>query len=163
MVQSAILSKYKDKLRQSVFKACKKLFSRSHKFNKIFNLNTIKISYRSMPNVKNLIKQNNLKIMTKYQTKLQRSCNCRIRKSCPLNGKCLRQCMVCKAEVTTNITYKEYYGTSEGESEPRCNNHAQSFRHISHIDDTELFPLGVKSKWDLLPSKMEYKIVRIPI
>ena len=48
------------------------------------------------------------------------------------------QCMVCKAVVTTNTTYKEYYGTSEGESKSRYNNQTQSFRHISHINDTEL-------------------------
>ena len=147
-------------------KLVKNHFSRSHKFNKIFNLNTIKISYSSMPNVKNLIKQNNLKIMNKDQTKLQGSCNCRIKKSCPLNGKCFRQCMVCKAEVTTNITYKEYYGTLEGESKSRCNNHAQSFRHLSHINDTELskFLWALKAngtyyhlKWSIKSYASQYK------
>ena len=42
--------------------------------------------------------------------------------------------MVYKAEVTSFTTYKEYYGTSEEE----YNNHIQSFRHISHINDMEL-------------------------
>ena len=46
--------------------------------------------------------------------------------------------MVYEAEVTTNTTYKEYYLTSEGEFKSRYNNHTQSFRHISHINDTEL-------------------------
>ena len=116
-------------------KLVRKHFPRSHKFNKIFNLNTIKISYSSMPNVKNLIKQHNSKILSKDQDKTQRSCNCRIKESCPMNGKCLHQCMVYKTEVTTNTTYKEYYGTSEGEFKSRYNNHTQSFRHISHIND----------------------------
>ena len=40
-------------------KLVRKHFPRSHKLSKIFNLNTIKISYSSMPNVKNLIKQHN--------------------------------------------------------------------------------------------------------
>ena len=43
-----------------------------------------------------------------------------------------------KAEVTTKTTYKEYYGTPEGEFKSRYNSHMQSFRHISHINDTEL-------------------------
>ena len=115
-----------------------KHFPRSHKFNKIFNLNTIKISYSSMPNVKNLIKQHSSKILSNEQDKIQRPCNCRMKESCPLNGKCFHQCMVYKAEVTTSTTYKEYYGTSEGEFKSRYNNHTQSFRHISHINDTEL-------------------------
>ena len=42
------------------------------------------------------------------------------------------------AEVTTNTTYKEYYGTSEREFKSRYNNHTQSFRRISHINGTEL-------------------------
>ena len=46
--------------------------------------------------------------------------------------------MVCKAEVTTNTTYKENYGRSEWEFNSRYNKHKQSFRHISHINDTEL-------------------------
>ena len=51
-------------------KLVRKHFPRSRKFNKIFNLNTIKISYRSMPNVKNLlgsiIRRFWAKIKTKY-------------------------------------------------------------------------------------------------
>ena len=91
-----------------------------------------------MHNAKNLIKQHNSKILSKNQKKIQRSYNCRIKKSCPLNGKCLHQCMIHKAEVTTNTTYQGYYGTSEGEFKSRYNNHTESFRHISHVNDTEL-------------------------
>lgn len=46
--------------------------------------------------------------------------------------------MAYKAEITTNTTYKEYYGTSEKGFKSRYNNHILSFRHISHINDTEL-------------------------
>ena len=115
---------------QIILKPVRKHFPRSHKFNKIFNLNTIKISYSSMTNSKNVIKQNNLKILNKELKKMQWSCNCRIKESCPLKGKCLQQCMVYKAEVATNTTYKEYYGTSEGKFKSRYNNHMQSFKHI---------------------------------
>ena len=112
-------SPYSLSVKTNIDKVCLKLvrkhFPRKHKFNKIFNLNTIKISYRSMPNVMNLIKQHNSKILSKDQDKMQQSCNRRIKESCPLNGKCPHQCMVYKAEVTTNTTYKEYYGTSEGD------------------------------------------------
>ena len=128
----------------------RKHFPRSHKFNKTFNLNTIKISYSSMPNIKNLIKQHNSKILSNDQDKVQRPCNCRMKESCPLNGKCLHQCMVCKAEVTTNTTYKEYYGTPEGQFKSRYTNHTESFRHIYHINDTELSKglWRLKKKWD---------------
>ena len=55
----------------------RKHFPRSHKLSKIFNLDTIKISYSSMPNVKNLIKQLHSKNLNKDQDKTQRPCNCR--------------------------------------------------------------------------------------
>ena len=114
-------------------KLVRKHFPRSHKFNKIFNLNTFNVSYNSMSNVKNLIKQHNSKILSNDQDKIQWSCNCRIKESCPLNGKCLQQYMVYKAKVTTNTTYKEHYGTSEGEFKSRYNNPMQFFRHISYL------------------------------
>ena len=53
-------------------KLVRKHFPRSHKFSKIFNLNTIKVSYSSMPNIKNLIKQHKSKILNKDQDKIQR-------------------------------------------------------------------------------------------
>ena len=119
-------------------KLVRKHFHRSHKLSKIFNLNSIKISYSSMPFVKNLIKQHNSKILNKDRDKIQRPCNCRIKECSPLNGKCLHQCMIYKAEVSTNTSYKEYYGASEGEFKSRHNIYTQSFRNISHINDTEL-------------------------
>ena len=71
-----------------------------------------------------------------------------------MNGKCLHQCMVSKEEVTTNTTYKEYYGTSEGEFKSRYNNDTQSFRHISHIYHTELS----KYLWALKANGINYSL-----
>ena len=77
-------------------KFLRKHFPRSHKLSNNFTLNTIKISHSSMPNAKNLITQHSSKILNKDEDKTQRSCNCRIKESCPLNGKCLHQCMYTK-------------------------------------------------------------------
>ena len=62
--------------------------------------------------------------------------------------------MVYKAEVSTNTTYKEYYGASEGEFKSRYNNHIQSFRNISHINDTELS----KYLWTLKVNGTDYHL-----
>ena len=53
--------------------------------------------------------------------------------------------MVYKAEVTTNTTYKEYYGMSLGEFKSRYNNHLQYqwYRTIQ-------IALNIESKWDWL-------------
>ena len=107
-----------------------------------------------MPNVKNLNKQLNSKILSKEQDKIQSSCNCRIKESYPLNGKRLHQCMVYKAEVTTNTAYNEYYGTSEGEFKSRFNNHTRSLRRISYINDTELS----KYFWTLKTNRTDYDL-----
>ena len=42
----------------------KKHFPRHHKYNKIFNTNTIKLSYSCSTNMKNLIKQHNLRVLS---------------------------------------------------------------------------------------------------
>ena len=62
--------------------------------------------------------------------------------------------MVYKAEVTINTTYKEYYGTSEGELKSRYNNYTQSFRHISHINDIE----QSKYLWTLKANGTDYHL-----
>ena len=46
-------------------KLVRKHVPRSYKFNEMFSLNTIKISYSSISNVKKLIKQRNSKILSK--------------------------------------------------------------------------------------------------
>ena len=46
--------------------------------------------------------------------------------------------MVYKSEVSTKTNYKEYYGASKWEFKSRYNNHTQSFRNITHINNTEL-------------------------
>ena len=78
---------------KSISKASRKHFPRSHKFNKIFNLSIIKISYSSMPNVQNLIKQHNSKILIKDQDKIQWwSYNCRIKESYQKNKRTESKC-----------------------------------------------------------------------
>ena len=62
--------------------------------------------------------------------------------------------MVYKAEVCSYTTYKEYYGAPEGEFKSRYNNHAQSFRNISHINDTELS----KYLWTLKANGTDYHL-----
>ena len=68
----------------------------------------------------------------------KRSCNCRVKENCPLDGKCLHKCVVYQANVITNNECKEYFGTVEGEFKLRYNNHTMSFRHKEHVNDTEL-------------------------
>ena len=68
--------------------------------------------------------------------------------------------MVRKAEVTTNTTYKEYFGTSGGGGGGGVKSgysiHTQSFRHISYINNIELS----KYFWTLKTNGTDYHLKR---
>ena len=54
-----------------------KHFPTSHKYHKIFNKNTIKVSYSCMDNMERIIKKHNQKILNADQTTTTHGCNCR--------------------------------------------------------------------------------------
>ena len=62
-------------------------------------------------------------------------CNCWNKENCPLDGKCLRTCIV---DVIINKDSHIYYGASDGEFKSWYNNHINLFRHRHHKQDTEL-------------------------
>ena len=75
----------------------KKHFSK-HRYHKIFNKNNIKVSYSCMDNMEKLVKKHNSNILKKDDT-MKRTCNCRVKNECPLDGKCLSSNIVYSAEV----------------------------------------------------------------
>ena len=117
-----------------------KHFPNNHKYHKIFNKNTMKISYSCMPNMTAIINTHNKKLMT---TKIQneRKCNCMNKTICPLSNECLTTNIIYKAKITSNLmNYKPkfYYGTSEGTFKTRYANHKKSFNLSQYQKDTEL-------------------------
>ena len=74
----------------------------------------------------------------KKEHSAKRSCNCRVKDNCPLDGKCLHKCIVYQPNVITNNECKEYFGTAEGEFKLHYNNTNMSFRHKKHENNTEL-------------------------
>ena len=81
-----------------------KHFPKDKKLSKIFNRNTIKVSYSFLPNVKQTISNNNHRLLQLHRMKESsqdsKLCNCRQKSSCPLDGKCLTKCVVYKATVS---------------------------------------------------------------
>ena len=136
------------------FKLIRKHFSRNHSFRKILNLTTIKISYSSMKNMKNLIRQHNVRVLKNQEHSEKRSCNCRVNDNCPFDGKCLRECIVYQANVVTNNECKEYFETAEGELKFCHNNYIMSFRHKKCVNDTELS----KYLWKLKEENTDYNL-----
>ena len=62
-------------------------FPKSNKLHAIFNRNTVKVSYSCTQNMSSMIKSHNKKVINK-DVKESKSCNCRVKSECPLNGQC---------------------------------------------------------------------------
>ena len=112
-------------------KFVRKHFPNNSKYHKIFNLNTLKLSYCHTTNVGNIIKQHNSKVLDKTNDNINHN-------HCPLNGECLTQCLVYKATSATSSNNFAYYGTSEGEFKSGYNNHTKSFRYRECMNETKL-------------------------
>ena len=118
-----------------------KHFPPHSKLHKIFNRNTVKVSYSCMPNLKSIINTHNKAILHPKSTNEARTCNCTNKQECPLNQNCLVNNILYKASLTSNNpTYKEtvYFGLSETAFKVRFSNHKKSFNIVNYKNDTEL-------------------------
>ena len=94
----------------------KKHFPSHHKFHKLFNKNTVKISFSCTRNLKTFVNSHNTKILFPKKSTEQRTCNCLNKVNCPLEEKCLTTNIVYKAKVTSsNQNYQEivYFGSCQ--------------------------------------------------
>ena len=123
-------------------KLIKDCFPRNHKLGKIFNKNTIKLSYSCMPNIENTIKGHNAAKLKEdtSQDDIQESCNCRTPATCPLPGRCTAKNIVYQAIVTddTSQNVEKYIGCTVDTFKSRYGNHKASFDDISKKNATEL-------------------------
>ena len=116
-----------------------KHFPPEHRLRKIFNRNTVKMSYSCMKNMKSIIQTHNSQIINKETKAVQDfGCNCRIKTSCPLDGKCLTPAVIYKAEVTSTDSTQTYIGMAGGPFKERYNNHKKSFNLKRHEKETAL-------------------------
>ena len=77
-----------------------KHFPKTNKLHKIFNRNTIKVSYCCMENVTQIIKGHN-KSVTSPKVAQILPCNCRNKSTCPLDGKCRSKSVIYKCSHHT--------------------------------------------------------------
>ena len=90
----------------------------NHKFVKIFNKNTIKLSYCCMLNIKSKINGHNKKILQLKPTELQKLCNYLVKEDCPMDGLCLT---ICKYN-DSKYKQKKYKGDCETNFKKRYGN-----------------------------------------
>ena len=86
---------------------------RSSKLHKIFNRNTVKVSYSCTTNFQQTIKRHNKKLTPRKEQKTADS-NCRRKQECHVQGKCRAESSLYKCVTkSNNIPPKTYFGISE--------------------------------------------------
>ena len=123
-----------------------KHFPKHHKLHKIFNKNTLKISYSCMPNVKSNVNKHNKKILKNENGGTDSNgpvirCNCSRGTVCPLDNCCYEKNVQYQAEIKSdlpNYGTKVYKGICSTTWKDRFGNHKKSFNHEKYESETAL-------------------------
>ena len=118
-----------------------------------------------MNNTKQIIDNHNKRILTTTKQTNDtvaatinntKTCNCRQKNACPLDGNCLQSSVIYQATVTRkdNNTTETYIGLTENDFKTRYRNHTASFRHAKHRTPPELS----KHIWTLKDNNIEHFI-----
>ena len=111
----------------------------------------------------NIISSHNNKIIkSNDKPRLEKSCNCRIKDTCPLSNKCLSKNIIYKATVKDSNA--NYIGMTTTEFKARLANHTYSFKNenkknatslAQYIWDNKLNPKP-NIKWEILKQCRPY-------
>ena len=94
-------------------------FLKHHRLHKIFNMNTIKLSYSCMKNMGNIITKYNNKLLFQSFQQLTQMCSCRDKASCPMEGNCLPKCFVYRHKQTAEVRESTTLGRLRTNLKPR--------------------------------------------
>ena len=87
----------KTNIGRTFLKLLKQYFPKSNRLHKIFNNNTMKVSYSFMSNMSSIISLHNKRLL---QPRINEyGCNCRTRENCPLQNQCLTPNLIYRADV----------------------------------------------------------------
>lgn len=131
-----------------------KHFPKKSKLHKIFNRNTIKISYSCMPNMKAIINQHNNNILNKDINNDMPNCNCRNKNECPIKDNCQTETVVYKATIKSQRGETNYIGSCETSFKKRYYNHKKSFNNEQYKHETSLS----NYIWNLKEDQINYDI-----
>ena len=122
-------------------------FPRSNPLHKLFTRQTVKISYKCMPNMASAVSRHNMKILSDSPAQLDApvqarvSCNCRQGiPSCPVQGQCLTDNVVYRASVTETVSGKTetYTGLTGNRFKERWYKHNSDMRNEKDRHNTSL-------------------------
>ena len=98
----------------------------------LFNTFNLKVSYSTGPNMKDIIARHNAKVMRRSEEGGRAAppgCNCQGgAQNCPLNGQCLIQSLVYRADVRVGANVKHYIGQTSNTFKTRWNGHKSDTR-----------------------------------
>ena len=107
-------------------------FPADHLLHKIINKNTVKVSYRCMPNLKKHIDRHNSQVLDNNANMDEAGCNCQVnrRGACPLPGRCTTPSVVYRASVRRHDTntVDNYTGLTGDKFKTRYNKHQSDIR-----------------------------------
>ena len=138
-----------------------KAFPPSNPLHKLFNRQTVKISYKCMPNMAQAISRHNVKVLKDDQQQQdqqpQPGCNCSSGPgTCPVQGKCLTPSVVYRATVRETATgnSETYTGLTCNTFKDRWNQHNSDIRNVGNRHKTKLS----LHAWDLKDSNTDFKV-----
>ena len=107
-------------------------FPPSNPLHKLFTRQTVKISYKRMPNMSQAVSGHNAKLLREdRQAEVPPGCNCRGGPdTCPVSAKCLTDCVVYEATVTETHSGKKetYTGVTSRQFKQRLYEHNADMR-----------------------------------
>ena len=115
----------------------KRHFPKTNNLHKIFNENTVKVSYSCMSNMATLLSSHNLNVINPFRTQAY-GCNCRTNESCPLQNLTPKTIYRADVENDTKSEAKFYFGLTETPFKDRFGNHSRDFKHKTYSKSTEL-------------------------
>ena len=122
-------------------------FHVGHPYHRIFNRNTVKVSYCCMSNMGSIIRSHNHKFLKSAKKTVAH--NCDKPEDCSLKGHCMgEQSVVYKSTISAPNHAEKYmywYGLSEPEFKSRYANYKSSLKYPSKTNTTMLS----KSYWEL--------------
>ena len=131
-----------------------KHFPSSNNLHKLFNRNTVKLSYGCLPNMGAAISFHNSKLLNSG-TNPDPKCNCRGGvTTCPVGGKCLQEDVVYTAEVESEGVTHTYIGSSQ-EFKSRFIQHKSNFKLPKYEHATTLST----HIWSLSKANKQFNIV----
>ena len=146
----------KTKIGEKFLRALDKCFPPYHPLSKLINRNTVKLSYKCMPNVKHAISRHNQQVKRgRAPTNPVAGCNCLPDRECPLDGNCLVQEVIYQAQVVEEDgNINTYTGLTGNTFKERYYGHTSSFRHRDEEHKTTLS----SHIWKLEDEGKKYKI-----